>query len=143
RLPAGSRWTLLRAFGINSDGAIVGVGELDGFLEPFLMTPTRVQLVAPRPGVAGVQNKFAVSQTQPLAEVYWFLSLAGGQTTSPICVAGLDLDAPLLFHISTADLSGRSSFKLDVPAGLAGLPLLFQSFSVSGCATSNVVGHTF
>jgi probable HAF family extracellular repeat protein len=38
-LPAGSGWTLLSANGINNAGDIVGVGELDGTFQAYLLSP--------------------------------------------------------------------------------------------------------
>jgi hypothetical protein len=141
--PAGTRWTLTRAHAIGDDGTIVGIGELDGFVEPFVMTPLTVAMDAPSPGSAGVANEFAVHGLAPFADVAWFVGLRGGETAWTGCATGLDLDAPLLVGIAAANAEGNAALTVPVPAWLAGLPLYWQAFQPAKCAPSNVVAVTF
>jgi hypothetical protein len=142
-LPPLSGWTLARAHGISADGAIVGTGIVDGFYEPFLMTPTRVALSAPRPGRAGVRNSFEARNATAMAPVWYFVSVSAGETPVPGCVQGLDLGAPLYFGFAESDAGGRAVLTVNVPGWLSQRQLLLQAYDITGCATSNVIEHTF
>ena len=56
RLPAGSRWKLMKATGINDSGQICGKGEIIGQTHAFLLTPSPGAAVRPlaplKPGAA-------------------------------------------------------------------------------------------
>ena len=44
-IPVGSGWLLIKAYGINDAGQIVGYGTLSGTYHPFLLTPVYVAFV--------------------------------------------------------------------------------------------------
>ena len=142
-LPAQSGWSAVRAHGINNAGHIVGSGVINGFLEPFIMIPTRVALTGPQPGIAGVNNTFSLSGATPFSNVYYAVSLFAGQTPIPGCLEGLDLASPLIFATSITGLNGGTALTVRVPLGLGQIPFLVQAYDYAGCATSNVVEATF
>ncbi|MCU0863751.1 MAG: hypothetical protein MUC36_08175 [Planctomycetes bacterium] len=143
KLPPQSNWLLTAVEGMNDSGAMVGTGVQNGLLEPFVMIPTRVVLANPTPGTVGVLNTFSVTGASSGADVWFCVSLSGGETVIPGCLEGLDIGAPLVLGNAAANASGAASLNLFVPPFVAGLPFLFQAYDLSQCWTSNVVAKTF
>lgn len=142
-LPPQSGWSAVRAHGINDDGYIVGSGVFEGYYEPFLLIPIKVNLDVQQPAVAGTNNAFTVSGATPMATVFCAVGLFGGQAQIPGCVAGLDISGPLLFASGMCDATGSAVLTMPVPAALSQVPLLFQAYDYTGCTTSNVAAVTF
>jgi hypothetical protein len=78
-----------------------------------------------------------------MAPVWYFVSVSAGETPVPGCVQGLDLGAPLYFGFAESDAGGRAVLTVNVPGWLSQRQLLLQAYDITGCATSNVIEHTF
>jgi uncharacterized membrane protein len=143
-IPTGSPWTIRSAQDINNDGQITGYGVIDGFYHSFLLTPITLTLTGPTPGIAGQINTWDVNGAKPGDRVYFFFSLAGGETEIPGCGSiTLDLANPILFGFSTADELGNASLAFFVHPRAEGYTILFQALDYSDCMVSNVTEQTF
>lgn len=143
KLPPRSGWLLTAVEGMNDSGHLVGTGVWNGFAEPFVMIPTRVVLASPTPGTVGAINTLSVTGAGAGGDIWFCVSLSGGETVIPGCLEGLDIGAPLVLGNVNATGSGAASLDVFVPSFTAGLPFLFQAYDLTQCWTSNVVSKTF
>lgn len=142
-LPVDSGWVLQRAFGIDDNGQIVGLGVRDGFREPFLMRPVALALDGPQPGVPGRDGAFVVRGASAGGLVALFASFRGGEAVLPGCVVSLDLGTPVLFAFDAADATGHAHVTVPLPAALSGTRLLLQAIDLTGCRVSGARVHRF
>jgi len=148
-LPPRSGWALYGAAAINDAGQITGVGEHDGIVRGYLISPVdpSLAMTPPTPGIAGELNTVVVTGGEPGAVVRLAYARTGGGTVIPGCAVqtnALQLDAPVIPAPASFDATGRAEFTFFVPlrARAAG-PLLVQAFVAERCAISNLVEVTF
>lgn len=142
-LPAGTNWLVTDGNDIADDGVIVGGGNLNGFLEPFVMIPVSVTHSAPTPGVTGVNNTVTATGATPGATVFFFVALAGGETVISGCLEALDLASPAQLGSTIANGAGVAALSFFAPGSVSGIPLFFQAYDPAACHTSSVRPFTF
>ncbi len=140
-IPAGSGWTLKKAYSINSLGEIGCTAERQGkthavILRPQLGHPVLSELCLPEAGVATALFALGFTANKMVALV---ASTSLGQTTYSGCPGiVLDLANPRLLMTRRADLEGRVRFDLTIPGRAAGALVYAQALEPAACRKSEV-----
>lgn len=142
-IPPRTTWgRLLRAHAINSQGQIVGSGDVGGFRQSFVLTPMQMRLGV-SPASAGSVNSWAVNGATPGSLVFILLAMDGGETRLPGCAAPVNLRKPMVLGAAVADAAGVANLSLFLPDSLHGMRLMFQAVENGTCALSDVRDVTF
>jgi hypothetical protein len=121
------------AFDLCGDGLDADCDGLDLVCAPLLDPPV--------PGLAGVDNLFALDGARP-DETLWLA--AGSYAYRGLELPGcpgvfIDLATPYVLDRVVVDAAGRGTFESYLPARLSGLELTFYAVDLEGCTVSNPV----
>jgi len=140
-IPAGSGWTLKKAYAINSLGEIGCAAEFQGnthavILRPDLNDPILGELCLPEAGQLTAVFGLGFTPHQRVA-------LLASTTLGSFSYAGcpslmLDLNNPRLVASTNADADGRVRFDFPIPLQMSGVQVFGQAFEPTGCRKTEV-----
>jgi hypothetical protein len=106
--------------------------------------PASLTLTGPDPGIAGMENTFAVSGAAPSGRVQFLYGLLPGSTSAPECPdTEVGIHEPVSAGVAIADDSGNAELTIFVPDGASGWEILFQAIEKTSCRTSDLVIYMF
>ncbi|HEX9792606.1 MAG TPA: VCBS repeat-containing protein, partial [Planctomycetota bacterium] len=101
-----------------------------------------LELLAPTPGLAGMDNLLAAHGASPGALVYFVWGMRTGRTPVPGCPGVvLDLGDPRLAGTAAADSMGVARLIATVPAAAAGHAVLLQAVEIQTYRASRLLAH--